>query len=119
MKYNPDQIVRLNVIGEVTHFGMDEKCRPALVQIDEQGVRFVTVKAGFAHQLLCSGAPSSWPLREANEQLAAALGPLKPEPGINLRAFEEAQYAAMRPPSKSELVGETLAMYRGATGYDI
>jgi hypothetical protein len=81
---HPDQVVRLNVVGEVTHFGTDDKCRPALVQIDERG-RYVMIKAKLAHEMLCN-LPSGLALREANAELADALGPLKPERGINLRA---------------------------------
>jgi hypothetical protein len=111
MNYNPDQLVRLNVVGDVTHFGTDDKCRPCLVQIDDAG-RYVMTTAKFAHELLCSGAPSSWPLREANAALADALGPLRPTPSINLRAYQEAQHAAMQPPSKNQIVSEALEDWR-------
>jgi hypothetical protein len=114
---HPDQIVRLNVVGDVSHFGDNDKCRPCLVQIDERG-RYVMTTAKLAHELLCN-LPSGLALREVNAELADALGPLKPEPGINLRQLQEAQYAAMQPPSKNQIVAETLAQYREATGYDV
>jgi hypothetical protein len=111
------RIVRLNVPMEVSHVGTpDGNLHP--VELDGAG-RFIKIKAEIAQQMICTGLPSSIPLRDANAALADALGPFKPEPGINLRAYEEAQRRALLPPSRNEIAAETLAMYRRAMGYDV
>jgi hypothetical protein len=109
---NPDQPVRLNIPNEVSHFGTPDG-KLELVEIDDAG-RFIMIKAKFAHQMLCTGLPSSLPLRDANAALTSALGPLKSEPGINLAAYWAAQREAMLPPSREEIVAETMRMYQRA-----
>jgi hypothetical protein len=99
-------------VEHISHFIADGKLEA--VEIDEAGQRFVMIKLDLAHRLLCTGQPSSFPLREANAAMAAALGPLKPEPGINIAQHWAAQRDAMEPRSKNEIVAETLAMYERA-----
>jgi len=110
MMLHPDQLVRLRLPGEISHF-CAANGEWYDVEIDDVG-RFVMIEARLAHAMLDVGRPSGWQLREANAELAAALGPLKPEQSINLRAFEEAQRQALAPPSRNEIAAETLAMYQ-------
>jgi hypothetical protein len=110
MTLHPDQLVRLIMVDEVSHFGTSDG-KLELVSVDDAGRRFVWIKAKFAQESLCNGLPESIPLREVNTDLAEALGPLKSEPGINLARYEAAQRAALAPPSKNEIIAETLQMY--------
>lgn len=114
--FDPDSTVKLFVCGEVSHFGMDEKCRPALVSIDADGKRFVMITAKLAQQLLCAGAPSSWPLLELNRALADRLGTLKPEPGINIAGYQRALIKSMSPMSFAEIAEESSQMRANVLG---
>jgi hypothetical protein len=113
MTLHPDQLVRLIMVNEVSHFGTSDG-KLELVSVDGAGRRFVWIKAKFAQESLCNGLPESIALREVNTELAAALGPLKSEPGINLARYEAAQREALAPPSKNQIVADTLAMFHRA-----
>jgi hypothetical protein len=113
MTLHPDQLVRLILVNEVSHFGTSDGTME-LVSVDDAGRRFVWIKAKFAQESLCNGLAESIALREVNTALAEALGPLKSEPGINLARYESAQRAALEPPSKNRIVEETLQMYQRA-----
>jgi nucleoside-diphosphate-sugar epimerase len=113
MTVHPDQIVRLVIVENISHFGTSDG-KLELVEVDDMGRRFVWIKAKFAQEVLCSGLPSSVPFREANAELADALGRLRPAQGISLRYLE----SAMRPPSRVEILEQTLSDYRRLTGYE-
>jgi hypothetical protein len=113
VKYNPDQVVCLSIPDAISHLiAADGEVHT--VHSDAAG-RFINIKAGLAHAMLCN-LPDGLALREANAALAAQFGPYVPAPGISLRYLEEQQRRAMQPPSKNQIVAETFAMYREATG---
>lgn len=107
MKYDPDQVVCLNIPDETSHI-IDATGEVHQVHVDDHG-RFINIRAALAHAMLCN-LPSSLALREANVELATAFGRHQPTPGLSLRVYEEQQRAALTPPSKNQIVAELLAM---------
>jgi hypothetical protein len=93
----PDIVVDVTVPDGPSVITMQDGT-PHVVQVDENGRRFIKIKADFARVLLNSGRPECLPWKELNAVFAERLGPPpKAEAGVNIAAHLKAP-EQMRPP---------------------
>ena|ERR1700722_19965720 len=93
--------VRLNV-PEISHMQTADGVIHT-VEIDDAG-RFIMIEARLARRMICTGLPSSLPLRDANAKLAEALGPLRQQ--------RPTQRDAIAPRSREQFAVEAIRQIR-------